>query len=339
MIRPSLSSSLLPAMLPVALLALLLITAGCTLPGQQKTTLNVVVAGSMIGPSTTVAAEYMASHPDIDVQIEGHGSIQAVRQVTDLHRPFDLVVVADADLVPDLMGGSSPSATSYTTFATNEMVLAFTNQSRYADQVTAENWPTLLSNPDVRIGISDPKLDASGYRALMLMMLAEGYYRDAGLFDTLAGDHFDPPVHQVRNGTNSTITLAPVPRTDGRLVVRDSSLFLLSLLEAGGIDYAFEYKSVADEHHLRSIALPAAINLGSQEALDQYSTVRVDPGVQRFSVIGAERTGTPIVYAVTVPSTAPHPADAKQFAAALINATGEGRQNWPAPLSPVEHAL
>jgi molybdate/tungstate transport system substrate-binding protein len=259
--------------------------------------------------------------------------------VTDLHRPFDLVVVADADLVPDLMGGSTPSATSYTTFATNEMVLAFTNQSLYADQVTTDNWPTILSKPDVRIGISDPKLDASGYRALMLMMLAENYYKDAGLFNTLAGNHFDPPVHPVWNGTTRTITLAPVLKTDGRLVVRDSSLFLLSLLEAGGIDYAFEYKSVADEHHLRWIPLPTAINLGSQEAIDQYSTVRVDPGVQRFSVIGAERIGTPIVYAATVPSTAPHPAAAADFAAALINATGEGRPNWPTPLSPVEHTL
>lgn len=334
MIRSSPSS--LPALL---LVALLLITAGCTLPGQQKTTLNVVVAGSMIDPCTTVAAEYMASHPDIDVQVEGHGSIQAIRQVTDLHRPFDLVVVADADLIPDLMGGVSPSATTYTTFATNEMVLAFTNQSMYADLVTAENWPTLLSRPDVRIGISDPKLDASGYRALMLMMLSEGYYKDAGLFDTLAGDHFEPPVHQLRDGTKSRITLAPVLKTDGRLVVRDSSLFLLSLLEAGGIDYAFEYQSVAATHHLSWIALPAAINLGGLDTPDQYSTVSVDPGVQRFSVIRAERTGTPIVYAVTVPSTAPHPAAAASFAAALINATGEERQNWPAPLSPVEHTL
>ena len=320
-------------------LVLLLVTAGSTLPGQQKTTVNVLVAGSLIDPCTNFSTEYMAQHPDTEVRIEGHGSIQAIRQVTDLHRPFDLVVVADADLIPDLMGGPNASATSYTTFATNEMVLAFTNRSMYADEVTTGNWPGILSRPGVRTGISDPKLDASGYRALMLMMLAEGYYHDGNLFDTLAGDHMDPPVHETLDGGQRKVTLSPVLKSDGMLVVRDSSLFLVSLLEAGGIDYAFEYQSVAAAKHLRYLPLPAEINLGSQAYADQYRTVSVDPGYQRFSAVGAARTGTPIVYALTVPSGAPHPAAAEEFAAALINASGEERENWPAPLPPVVHSL
>lgn len=95
----------------------------------------------------------------------------------------------------------------------------------------------------------------------------------------------------------------------------------------------------AAAHHLSWTPPACCDQSGSQEALDQYSTVSVNPGVQRFSVIKAERVGTPIVYAFTMPSTALHPAAAASFAAALINATGEGRQNWPAPLSPVEHTL
>lgn len=40
-----------------------------------------------------------------------------------------------------------------------------------------------------------------------------------------------------------------------------------------------------------------------------------------------------------VPSTAPHPDAAAAFATALINATGEGRPNWPALPSLVEHTF
>ena len=52
---------------------------------------------------------FEAQHPDVDVQVEGHGSIQAIRQVTDLHRPIDVVAVADESLIPDLMFRTDPA--------------------------------------------------------------------------------------------------------------------------------------------------------------------------------------------------------------------------------------
>ena len=78
--------------------------AGCS-SGEQppKTVLKVVPAGSLLQPFDEVEKAFEAQHPDVDVQVEGHGSIQAIRQVTDLHRPVDVVAVADASLIPDLM--------------------------------------------------------------------------------------------------------------------------------------------------------------------------------------------------------------------------------------------
>ncbi|WP_298669429.1 tungstate ABC transporter substrate-binding protein WtpA [uncultured Methanofollis sp.] len=318
---------------------LLLLTAGCTGTGDEKTVLKVVPAGSLVGPFEEIEAGFEASHPGVDVQVEAHGSIQCIRQVTDLHRDIDLVVVADEELIPDLMyrpieGGEGNYTDSYTPFATNRVVIAFTNQSRYADEITSENWHDVLSRPDVVVGISNPMLDAAGYRALMVTALAERHYGDDGIFDAVLGDHLRPNVTVEEKDGVTSITLPEVLKQEtGKVRIRDGSIFLLSLVESGGVDYAFEYLSVAEEHGLQYVTLPPEIDLGSAEHQDRYRTVAVNLGFQRFGSIGSDRVGTPVVYAVTVPNSAPHPALAREFMASMVTEFEKGHEAWPAPLS------
>jgi molybdate/tungstate transport system substrate-binding protein len=222
---------------------------------------------------------------------------------------------------------------SYTPFATNAMVIAFTNKSKYADEITTENWFQVLSRPDVRIGISNPMLDAAGYRSIMVSLLADRYYRNTTLFPALIGSHFTPPLEVEDSGGIETIRLPEVLRpSDEKLVIRDGSIFVLSQLEAGGIDYAFEYQNVAEGHNLRWVSLPAEIDLSSPDFADEYGKVRVILGFQRFRAIGQDRIGQPIVYAVTVPNSAPHPALAQEFADLVVRMAKTGGKGWPAPL-------
>jgi molybdate/tungstate transport system substrate-binding protein len=322
------------------LIALLCSTAGCSSGVQQpKTVLKVVPAGSLLQPFDEVEKAFEAQHPNVDVQVEGHGSIQAIRQVTDLHRPIDVVAVADASLIPDLMFrvDSTTGANftdTYTPFATNAMVIAFTNKSKYADEITLENWYHVLSRPDVRVGISNPMLDAAGYRSIMVTQLSDKYYRNTTIFSTLIGSHFTPPLSAPVTGGTATVTLPEVLRpSDEKLVIRDGSIFILSHLEAGGIDYAFEYRSVAEGHDLRWISLPPEIDLSSPDYAGEYGKVRVILGFQRFSAIGQERTGQPIVYAVTVPNNAPNRELAQEFADVVVQKAKIGGKGWPAPLT------
>jgi molybdate/tungstate transport system substrate-binding protein len=155
----------------LALLALALLAAsgGCTDPGPERTALTVVPAGSLLAPLEEVEAAFESRHPEIDVRVEGHGSIQAIRQVTDLHRAIDVVAVADASLIPDMMyipmsEGEGNYTDWYVPFAANEIVIAYTDRSAGADEITAENWYRILARPDVRVGFSNPMLDACGYR-------------------------------------------------------------------------------------------------------------------------------------------------------------------------------
>lgn len=325
------------ALASLVVLALLVLGAGCTAAPPAKMPVTCMVAGSLVDPLAGFEAEYEAAHPDIDLRVEGHGSIQAIRQVTDLNRSVDVVAVADASLIPDLMGGRT---SAYTTFGTTEMVVAYTNASRYAGEIGEANWADLLARPDVRVGCANPMLDAAGYRAMLVLLLAERE-RGTAVFGPVLGDHLSPPLAPSANGTGIEVRLPELVRSGagGKVAIRDGSVFLLSLLEAGGIDYAFEYRSVAEGRGLRYVRLPPSINLGSAAHADAYRNATVHLGFQRFMAIGTERAGGVIEYAVTVPDTAPHPVEAREFADALVRAAGEGRPGWPAPLEPVTAPL
>ena len=109
-------------------------------------------------------------------------------------------------------------------------------------------------------------LDAAGYRSIMVSLLADRYYQNTSLFPILIGSHFTPSLVIQEKGGIATIRLPEVLRpSDRKLVIRDGSIFVLSHLEAGGIDYAFEYRSVAEGHDLRWVSLPPEIDLSSPD--------------------------------------------------------------------------
>ncbi|HQN88821.1 MAG TPA: tungstate ABC transporter substrate-binding protein WtpA [Methanoregulaceae archaeon] len=320
------------------LLAGSILLAGCAGTVPPSKTLKVIAAGSLLAPFAEAEQEFEASHPDIDVQIEGHGSIQVIRQVTDLGRTADVIAVADESLIPDLMyhpmKDSSRNYTDwYQPLSTNEMVIAYTNRSRYHDEINQENWYRILARPDVRLGFSNPMLDAAGYRSLMVLQLAEEEYSEPLLFETLVTDHFPSTITVSSGEGGTTISLPEIMRpSDEKVVIRDGSIYLLSLLSAGGIDYAIEYRSVAEGMNLSYVTLPPSIHLGSAEYADRYRDVTVILGFPRFATIGSERNGRPIVYAVTVPANAPNPDLALEFIGYIANESAKGRPGWPAPL-------
>ncbi|MEA2004437.1 MAG: tungstate ABC transporter substrate-binding protein WtpA [archaeon] len=298
------------------------IVAATYLPHEQKKTeLKVIYAGSMIVPFAELEKEFESTHPDVDVQMEGHGSIQAVRQVTDIHRNVDVLVVADENLIPDMMYPSH--ADWYVRFATNQMVIAYINNSGYADEINDSNWYEILARPDVTFGFSNPMLDACGYRILMVTKLAENYYDDQTIFDDLIAANIDPEFTIITDGDTAIVRVPETldPRTE-KIVIRGGSVQLLALLDFGEIDYAFLYKSVAEQHGLRYLELPAEIDLSSPEYEDDYKKVTIQLGFQRFTSVGAKRVCKPIFYGITIPKNAASPELAAEFVEFVISEEG-----------------
>jgi molybdate/tungstate transport system substrate-binding protein len=323
----------------VVCLALLLLAAGWVASGcsddssggVSKASIRVLFAGSLIIPFAQLESEFEAAHPEIDVEMEGHGSIQAIRLVSDLHEQADLVVTADYKLIPMLLyevkdpDSGKPYAEWYTVFATNEMTLAYTSDSPYAAEMSPSTWTDIITRPDVRIGCADPRLDANGYRALMMVQLAEDAYNQPELFANVFGGKFRVPIRVSESGGVTVIKVPEVLETksDSNLIVRPYSVQLLPLLESGDIDYCFEYASVAKQHGMGSVSLPAQVNLGDEALNDQYSKVMVKLDFQRFASVKPEFPGESIRYGATIPSNAREPEAAATFLAYLLGPEGQ----------------
>ena len=180
---------------------------------------------------------------------------------------------ADYLLIPELM--FPDYADWYIIFASNQMCLAYTDQSQFADEINSDNWYEILQREGVTYGRSDPDQDPCGYRTLMVWQLAEMHYNATGLYDNLY-------------------------EADGDLM-RPKSVDLIALLESGDLDYAFEYSSVAQQQNLNYVELPPEINLSDVAFEDFYAQAEVEiagtePGETLIMI------GKPIVYGVTIPS-------------------------------------
>ncbi len=279
---------------------------------SQARSLKVLHAGSLTPFLTEVEGRFEGENP-WDVQLEAHGSVEAVRQLTELHRTADVIMVADWHLIPEFL---MPEHASWAIgFASNELVLAYTEGSRHAREVSENNWWEILQREDVRWGFSDPNLDPCGYRALMVIKLFEEAENLPRLFANLVGARSNISCG-VENGTY-VILVPPTERLElgEGLVVCPKSVDLLSKLELGSLDYAFEYKSVAQSMGLRYLTLPEEVNLGDPAFADFYAKVKV-----RAST--GEHVGSPIVYGLTIPREAEDREGAIRFVQFVLGEEG-----------------
>jgi molybdate/tungstate transport system substrate-binding protein len=314
----------------LAALAVLLAAALLSGCGSDKRQVRLMYAGSLIVPFERLAAAFERRHPDVDVVTESHGSIQVLRHVTELGDLVDVAVSADEQLIPPLMyerddpATGEPWASWCCSFATNRVVLAVSPKSPLALRLTSAAWYRHVTDDDVRFGLADPRFDAAGYRALMVLQLAEDYYDDPYLFEDMVMGRFTSPIMVRRQDGRDVIEVPEILETKAGsdLVLRGASIQLVALLETGDLDCAFEYESVARQHGLKYVRLPAAIDLGEAARRADYASVQVELDFRRFASVRPVFRGGEIRYAFTIPENAPDPAPARQFVAFMLGPEG-----------------
>jgi len=282
----------------------------------EKIQVKVFLAGSLTGPFEKLKAKFEEKYPNTEVLLEPAGSVDVIKKVTETKKPADVVASADYALIPKNMMPND--ADWYLTFAKNSMVLTYVDKSRYADEITSDNWYKILARNDVRWAFSDPNADPCGYRTPMVIKLAESKYGDDTIFKTLVEDHSKISATKVGNVWTLDATN---PSPDGtQLTIRPKSVELVQMVQAGGIDYAWEYHSVAVQNDLKFVELPEEIDLSAVKYADNYKTV------QTKAIKGNGTTnyiGAPIVYGVTVPKIAEHPDMGIAFVEMLIGPEGQ----------------
>jgi molybdate/tungstate transport system substrate-binding protein len=306
----------------------------------EKTKLKIYCAASLMFPLARCEESFEKIYPDVDVEVEGHGSIQVIRHVTELGYKADLLMVADYSLIPVMMYNTTMPDTNqsfanwYLRFASNSIVLAYSEHSKYSAEINSTNWYSILARTDVKFGFPNPIIDALGYRALITLQLAEIYYGNNHIFHDLVTDNFDPPITSVPSDSDYIIIVPEVQQPTGdKVFLRASSIQLIPLLESGSIDYCFLYLSNAKQYGFSFLELPAEVNLGSTEYQNTYSRVQVRFEHQRFASIGLNREGTTIYYGLTIPKNALHTELALQFANFLFGQ--EGREIFTSAWHPL----
>ncbi|MCK9230419.1 MAG: tungstate ABC transporter substrate-binding protein WtpA [Syntrophales bacterium] len=211
---------------------------------EPKGTVIMFHAGSLSIPFEAMEKAFKERYPKIEILREAAGSQACARKVIDLKKPCDIIASADYVVIDKLL---IPSHADWNIrFASNQLVLCYTDKSRHADRVNEQNWYEILQEKDVVWGHSDPNLDPCGYRSLMALQLAEKHYGIPGFYEAV---------------------IANRPQEN----IRPKSVELVSLLQTGNMDYAWEYRSVAVQHGLRYITLPVEINLSDYAFDDFYS--------------------------------------------------------------------
>jgi molybdate/tungstate transport system substrate-binding protein len=249
--------------------------AGCAgLSTGGENTVTIFHAGSLAAPfeagQSQVEDEY-----GVSVNREAKGSVDSTRKITEKGRAADVLGVSDFRLIRDMVMGEYGDW--YGVFATNAMTVAYTDQSKYADEFGTDTWFDVLSRDDVSVAHSDPAADPNGYRSVMAMQLGAVEFEGERLYDESTRDAL----------------------IDNAKITSGTETDLLGQLSSGELDYAWEYTSAGASHDVQTIDMPPHVNLAkaTDTYAEHYAKAEVNAGGNTF-------TGAPIAYGITVPSVA-----------------------------------
>jgi molybdate/tungstate transport system substrate-binding protein len=252
----------------------------------------VQVMEKQVGPAFTAATGY-------GFQGEGKGSVAAANLMLEGQRVADVFITPDAEVNRRLMGPANKDLVRwFVSFAGSELVMAYNPSGRFAlhlehARLGEEAWYEVLKTPGLRIGRADPELAPLGYRVLFAFSLAEDYYGVPGLRAGILGSDLN------------TDQIFPAEE-------------LVARLQAGEFDVAFVYETSAITAGVPYVTFPPEVNQGAAEEADLYAGQSYTSAKK-----GVTYDGSPIVYTVTVPANAKHPAAGTAFALFLLGEQGQ----------------
>jgi molybdate/tungstate transport system substrate-binding protein len=163
----------------------------------------------------------------------GAGSTELVAQIKGQVRQGDVFISASAKANKGLEGAANGNYVSwYATFAKAPLVIGYDPHSKFASDFKSKPWYKVISEPGIRIGRTDPKLDPKGKLTVEALGQAATALHMPSLTQAL----------------------------DGFPVFPEESL--VGRLEAGQLDAGFFYVNEATEQHIPHVSL-APVSAGA----------------------------------------------------------------------------
>jgi molybdate/tungstate transport system substrate-binding protein len=229
---------------------------------------------------------------------EGKGSVAIANLIKGKVRTPDVFVSADPTVNLSLHGAANGDYVQWwAPFARTEMVVAWGPKSRFKDAFEAakagrRTWESVLEEPGFRLGRTDPELDPKGYRTLWLFQLDEERTGEAGEARRILGE----------------------PGNAAQIFPEET---LVARLQSGDLDGGIFYLIEAVEAHLPHLSLPPSVNQGDPAQTARYARMTYT------NKKGASFKGAPIIYTVTVPSTARNRDGAQSFVQFVLGDAGQ----------------
>jgi molybdate/tungstate transport system substrate-binding protein len=202
---------------------------------QAADTVNVLYAGSLVNLLEHSIRPAFDKVSGARFQGFAGGSKLLANQIKGRLRAGDVFISAVPNVNDGLMGPSNGGWVSwYIAFAGSPLVIGYNPQSRFAADFRSESWYQVLSEPGIRIGRTDPKLDPKGALTVALMDKAEGFYKRPGLSQRVLG----------------------APDNPAEVLPEET---LVGRLQSGQLDAAFFYSTETADAKIPAIPLPARI--------------------------------------------------------------------------------
>ncbi|MCX7697094.1 MAG: substrate-binding domain-containing protein [Bacteroidales bacterium] len=173
--------------------------------------------------------------PTVKIINEASGSVEVIRKAISLRKPCDVLLLSDARLIDSIPDHLIKSAY---VFAYNSMVLAY-HPEKFPN-LTTQNWINIFSTRGVKIGRSNPCLDPSGYRALIIL-----------------------------NELSKRFPVISNIIQESKNFIRPKETDLIVYFNLKNLDAMITYKSIALENQFHFIDFPDSLNFGV-DSLDSY---------------------------------------------------------------------
>ncbi|KAA0257059.1 hypothetical protein FHQ18_10850 [Deferribacter autotrophicus] len=234
--------------------------------------LKVLIPKSLEKSFSVIAKDFYDKHK-IKIKYESNCSGKAAKLIHDYGKIIDVIVSADYSVIDNVLVEKG-FADWNIKFAKNEMVVGYRADSKYANKINANNWYEIIMKPDVKFGLSAATDEPCGYRSLMVLKLAELFYKK----DNFAEDAVQKAIFE-----------------------RKSDLDIVKDLLSKKVDYIISYKTYAKEYNFNYLKLPKEINLFSSRYGEFYKKVKIKD--HKYGLGLKEIPATCIFYSVTIPQT------------------------------------
>lgn len=262
---------------------------------KNQATLRIYTADAYLGEVNLLSSGFK-NITGVQISINSAGSFALAQQISQ-GSPCDVFFsIARSAVQKQYLGEMYPGWAI--AIASDQLILAYSNSSllnslvkTLLDQLLSvkgnnvsfwQNFFTILTSGNIKIGIADPSLDPAGLRGWLALEAAGKVYAN-----------------------NTNIYINRIIENKGN-VTGEHAANLVTPLETGNIQFLFVYKSFAISHNLKYIALDDRINFGNLSLSQFYSKLS-------YTVGGKVQTGSPIVLYVTVPLTSKNTERAYEF--------------------------